>query len=135
MDIRKKLKEVLDAFPDFKYHPDFIDDLSDILDNSGKIDAFAGKFFTALVNLSNYKETTHKVLYTNFEQLKQVDNMYSMHVKVKNCNARVLYSFLSDGTVLLHCFYERGGKKNTDYTKALKIAEIRRTELTKEVSQ
>lgn len=132
MDIRKQVKEVLDAFPDVDYHHSLIDDLTDMLNNTGISGAFVGKFLTNLINLSNYKNQTHIKLPANFEKLKQEENLFSMHIKVKNCNARILYSFLSDGTVLLYGFFERSGKKKTDYTNAKRIAKIRKSELIKE---
>lgn len=55
--------------------------------------------------------TRHK----EFEPIK--NGLYSMHLAGKNFNIRILYSFLSNrNPVLLLAFYEREGKRKTDYT-------------------
>lgn len=132
MDVRYYLQNILDSVSDIKYHPDLVNDFEELLNNTGLLQDFASKFFFNLLILSDKKEKTHNYYSNNFEKLKTEDDMYSMRIKLKGCNARILYSFLSDGTILLHCFYERGGKKNTDYTKAIKIAAKRKLELEQE---
>lgn len=45
------------------------------------------------------------------------DGLFSMHLAGRNFNIRILYSFLPNRQpVLLLAFYERGGKRKTDYT-------------------
>lgn len=134
MNVRKELEETLKDIGDIKYHPDFLDDIADILNHSGRAEQFFKKFLTSLFYLNQHKENTHNVLSKNFEQLKEVENLYSMHINIPNYNVRVLYSFLPNGTILLHGFHERGGKKATDYTRAISIAEIRKADCSEEES-
>nr|DAY52827.1 MAG TPA: protein of unknown function DUF891 [Caudoviricetes sp.] len=55
--------------------------------------------------------TQHK----EFEPIKS--GLYSMHLAGKGFNIRILYSFLPNRKpVLLLAFYEREGKRKTDYT-------------------
>lgn len=55
--------------------------------------------------------TRHK----EFEPIKS--GLYSMHLAGKGFNIRILYSFLPNRKpVLLLAFYEREGKRKTDYT-------------------
>lgn len=134
MNVKKELEKTLKAVSDIKYHPDFLDDIIDILGRSGRAEQFFTKFLTNLFLLNQYKENTHHVLHKNFEQLKEIENLYSMHIKITDYNVRVLYSFLPNRTILLHGFHERGGKKATDYTKAISIAEMRKADCIKEES-
>ncbi|WP_370812706.1 hypothetical protein [Butyricicoccus pullicaecorum] len=66
---------------------------------------------------------TQATQHEEFERLE--DNIYSMHIACKQLNIRILYSFLNDGTVLLHAFYERAGKRHTDYTGTIALARAR----------
>ena len=56
-----------------------------------------------------------------FESLKGHSNLYSMKIKLK-LNIRILYSIDKNGTILLYGFYEKGGKRITDYINAIPIA-------------
>ena len=57
-----------------------------------------------------------------FELLKQASNLYSMHLKGKGFNYRILYQYLSDGEVLLLGFEEKHGKKVTEYSNFIPTA-------------
>lgn len=61
----------------------------------------------------------------NFEKLKGYKNLYSMRVKVTELNLRILFSYRSDGSILLHAFHEISGKKETSYEKHAPIAQER----------
>ncbi len=63
-------------------------------------------------------------------QHKEFENIgggiYSMHLTGKGFNLRILYSFLpNQAPVLLLAFYERGGKRKTDYSGFIPQAEAR----------
>ena len=59
-----------------------------------------------------------------FEHIGQ--GIYSMRLHAKGYNIRILYGFLSDEKpVLLLAFYERAGKRKTDYTPYLDPARKR----------
>lgn len=63
-----------------------------------------------------------------FEPIK--DGIYSMHLDNKIYNIRILYAFLpSQQPALLLAFYERGGKRKTDYSPYIEPAKARLEEL------
>ncbi len=128
MNIIKLQNELLTKFKDFEVHPDLIEDILNILSKSGNEKAFFSKLIINLKFLKKYGMNAHIQPSNQFELLKDTENMYSMHIKGKTFNIRILYSFLSNGTVLLHGFYERSGKGVTNYSKAIPIAEKRRAE-------
>lgn len=52
--------------------------------------------------------------------------IFSMHLDGRGFNIRILYSFMPDRRpVLLLAFYERGGKRKTDYTPHISPAKER----------
>lgn len=60
-----------------------------------------------------------------------------MHLSSRGFNARIMYAFLPNHEpVLLHAFYEKAGKKRTDYTGKVELAlsrlEVMREELKNE---
>jgi len=61
----------------------------------------------------------------NFEKLKTYKDLYSMRVKAAELNLRILFSYKSDGSILLHAFHEISGKKETGYEKHAAIAQKR----------
>ena len=67
------------------------------------------------------------------EKLKNSSDLYSMHLESKNFNYRILFSFMENGETLLHLFYERQGKRHTDYSRHTPIAQIRLQELKEEL--
>jgi hypothetical protein len=48
-----------------------------------------------------------------------------MRVKASKLNLRILFSYKSDGSILLHAFHEMSGKKETGYEKHAPIAQER----------
>lgn len=64
-----------------------------------------------------------------FEHLRKYGNLYSIKIKTKDSNIRVLYSYNGEGKIILNSFYEKSGKKATSYDKYAPIAIERRKEL------
>lgn len=64
---------------------------------------------------------------TNMEEFENIGRgIYSMHLSGKGYNIRILYGFLTNNMpCLLLAFYERGGKRKTDYTSYLDPAAMR----------
>lgn len=64
---------------------------------------------------------------TRLEEFEPIEGgVYSMHLSGRNFNLRILYGFLPNREpVLLLPFYERGGKRKTDYTQHLGTAKAR----------
>lgn len=105
-----RLSELLDRI---RYFPALISELSDILSQSGREKVF----FRLLINRLQQLNTCgiNAVMLEEFENLG--NELYSMHLSSSGFNIRILYSFLPNcDPVLLLAFYERGGKKKTDYT-------------------
>ena len=86
---------------------------------------FISVLLARLKTLKEYKQKAILCEPKNFESLKHTKSLYSMRVKTENINYRILYSFQNDGTILLHGFEEKKGKKVTEYSKASKIANSR----------
>lgn len=61
------------------------------------------------------------------EKLK-TDDLFSMKIKLR-CNIRILFSLEKDGTILLHSFEEKAGKKVSEYGAAVKTAKDRLKEM------
>lgn len=125
MNKLKLLKEFENQFSDFEIHPDLIIDLISIINKSGNEIDFLNKLKKRLNLLKTYSYNTHILTTNQFERLTGVINMYSMHIQGKNYNVRIIYSFLKNGTVLLHGFYEQEDKNITDYSSAIPIAKKR----------
>lgn len=119
MNKLKLFNELSNCFDNIKFHPKLISDILDIISNSGNEAEFLSKFSTRLKFLNNYKEKAHLQRDKNFEKLKKCSDLYSMHVDCSKHNIRIIYSFLNNGTVLLYGFYERAGKRVTDYSSAI----------------
>lgn len=132
MNIVLMIHSLEDAFSEYTVHSDLIKDLISILKNSGNEKSFIAKLTTSLWFLSEYGKTAHLQPTKQFEKIKDVDNMYSMHICTKNYNVRILYSFLSDDKILLHGFDEKSGKRITDYSHALPVAKNRLNEIIEE---
>lgn len=125
MNKLKLLQELSKRFENFKIHPDLVSDIQKIISESGNEKAFLSKLSFSLNFLKTYGREAHLQSTNQFEKLKKEPNLYSMHIQMNNFNIRILYSFLKDGTVLLHGFYERQGKFSTDYTPAIPVARKR----------
>ena len=89
------------------------------------------KLFRLLVlridQLSILKEQVFQI--KEFEILKKSNGLCCMHLKVKNSNIRILFSRSEKGEFILHAFFKRAGKKQTDYEKHIPIAIARMTEM------
>lgn len=131
IDLVKDLQNAFEAY-DIIIHQDLLKDLAGLLNNAGIKKEFLAKFKKNLSVLSEYSTKAHLLSSNQFERLKKDDNLFSMHIKGKTFNIRIIYSFLSDNTILLHGFYERSGKRSTDYFKAIDIAKQRLDEFEKE---
>jgi len=60
------------------------------------------------------------------EKLSNASDLYSMHVDTQTLNIRILFAFRSRGTqLLLLAFHEREGKKSTDYSNKIPLAQQR----------
>lgn len=104
------------------YTREFFQELVELIAETG----IESKFFTTLVR--QLKMLT--MLGAQAVQSKEFESigngLFSMHLAGNGYNIRVLYSFLQNKQpILLLSFYERGGKRKTDYTKYIEPAKAR----------
>lgn len=127
MPVSQEIFEELRAeLEQFILYDGLLKELSKILNGSGVKERFFKMLITRLRFLRQYGKTAQE----HHKEYERIDaELYSMHLSSRDFNIRILYSFTSDGCILLHGFYERGGKKNTDYTKSLPIAKSRLHEI------
>ena len=115
-------RQLLDALAAIDIHPKLIEEIIKIIVGSG----CEQKFLTLLLARLNYLSLCglDAVKHEEFELLGS--GVFSMHLSGRGFNIRILYSFLPDGSPsLLTCFYERAGKKQTDYTGQIELAKSR----------
>ncbi len=119
------IKLLAESFGNILIHPALCPELLKLLKQSGQEKQFLSILAKRLKFLQS--EGIQATQHEEFERLE--DNIYSMHIASKQLNIRILYSFLNDGSVLLHAFYERAGKRHTDYTGTIALARARLNEL------
>lgn len=125
MNKEEFIKLLAESLRTVSVHPALLPELLGLLKQSGQEKQFLVMLAKRLKFLQS--EGTQATRHEEFERLE--DNMYSMHIASKQLNIRILYSFLNDGSVLLHAFYERAGKRHTDYTGTIALARARLHEL------
>lgn len=120
--VLSQLEEYLGTF---RCHECLFGDIAGIVAKSG----YERAFFTLLIAqlrilAAQGPDATH---FSGFERLKHTDcELYSMHIDGRDFNLRILYSFLPDHTpVLLTAFFERGGKRASNYTPYIPVARER----------
>lgn len=127
-DALELLKKVLG---DFCIHKRCLKEIADLLkrDLIGKEKIFFDSLTTQLANI----KTFGLLVYTldNNEQLKGYDGHYiSIHLEKKQFNIRlIVYIDNTSEAFLLHAFYERSGKRHTDYSSCNEIIQARLQEL------
>lgn len=113
----------------FLYHEGLIEELLKIIAVSGAELQFFKLLLVRLRQLSSLG--IHAVKLREFEKIGS--GLYSMHFAGTNFNIRILYAFMPDDRpVLLIPFYERAGKRKTDYTPYIEPALSRFAELKEE---
>lgn len=110
----------------FKYHPDFITELIKILTSTGVDAHFLSVFEARLTLLYEHGRDAVNIAQGYFERLKNTRApLYSMRLKTKRLNLRILYSVSADGTIMLLPFWEKDDSYNGRYEKYIPIAEKR----------
>ncbi len=125
---KQQLLDCLEKFlSTIQAHPKLYPELIHLLAKSGVEQKFLRLFATRISQ--EHELGIDAIKLEEFERIE--DGVNSMHVSVSSqLNLRILYSYLSNGSlVLLHAFYERGGKRKTDYSSALPVAKRRLKEM------
>jgi len=122
----EKLKNLIHGV---RYHPLLLDEIKGLVLGTGHEKEFLNSLQSQLtfVKTLGYSAVCMKQI----EKLKNSSDLYSMHLESKNY--RILFSFMENGEVLLHLFYERQGKRHTDYSRHTPIAQSRLQELKEEL--
>lgn len=119
MNTNDALKLLSNLLGDFKIHPLFLEEFSKLLkkDLKGKEKQFFKLLTTQLNNIRTFGVMVYTVDHN--EKLKGVDgHFYSVHLQSSAFNVRILAHISDTGDCsLLSVFYERNGKKATDYTQ------------------
>lgn len=124
-DALQLLRKYLEDYKDFIIHPLFLDELGRCLKKDLK-DCEADFLNKMSIQLSHIKESKTFVNNINGNEILNGMgndshgiplNIYSIHMSSKSYNMRFLVKFDENMTPYLLCaFYERSGKRKTDYT-------------------
>ncbi len=119
----------------FRFHSLFMKEFKNLLsDASGN----EKEIFSLLVKQLNFVKSLKNQVFTadGNEIIKYLDREYfSLHLSGKNFNLRLLMTFDENNVpIFLAAFYERSGKRNSDYTQWKKVladryAEMQRNEV------
>lgn len=107
----------------------FINDLLELLSSSGMEKRLFTKLAQYIENLCAYGESAIGGKGDPMEHLSGQTNLSSMRFLFANANIRILFSFIDGKIYLLCAFYERKGKRNTEYTSYIPVALQRLNEL------
>lgn len=131
MTVEYMLRQICASMP-VVLHPEFASEFSSLVQNTGLETRVTRALLSQMELIRKFGlEALCASGHPNFEKLKgSGSGLYSIHINGNNMNYRVLLTCTSSGKILLHTFYERGGKKHTNYAKAIEIAKKRMQELT-----
>lgn len=128
MDIRELFEYLQGVYP-VSFHEECLKEVVDLVERSGGKKDFIKKFLENMQKLSCL--TPEEATKTDtFEKLKGKDahGLYRMKFKMP-CNIRIIYTYGEDGTILLLAFFEKGGKRSTNYSDKLGPAQNRLSEM------
>lgn len=124
------IKELHRLLSCFEYHPDFVKELIDILTATGIDARFLSVFEARLALLREYGEDACRIAPSRFERLKGTRfPLFSMRLKTKRINLRILYTVSASGSIMLLPFWEKDDSYNSRYEKFIPISEKRIQEL------
>ena len=107
----------------------FIEDLLDLLSSSGVEKRLFSKLTDYIKKLCTYGEAAIGGRGDPMEHLSGYANLNAMRFLFDGSNIRILFAFLDGKIYLLCAFYERKGKRNTEYSSYIPIALQRLDEL------
>jgi len=121
-----KIKEVLEKElgDNFTFHPAFFEEFVELVGRSGSEKKLLNQFIQRLYAIMMLDNIDYGLKW--LEHLKGYSNMYSLHLDADSKNYRLLFSKNGKGKYFLRMFYEKSGKKATEYAKHVEIAISRR---------
>jgi len=124
----KTHKKLIELFSQFKYHPDILDEIMELVVEKGKTNQFVKILQKNIKIIDTLKLEVTKL--KNFEKLQNANDLYSMKFKGTDMNIRILYSYDGDAyTLLLCCFEEKEDSNVNSYKRYIPIAQKRRQEM------
>lgn len=131
MNTKEALSILIRELGEFPVHPRFMDELISLLKKElkGKEARFFKLLITQLKNVKDFGIMVHTV--DNNEKIHGGDgHFYSIHLQQSQFNVRLLVYICDDGTAyFLSAFYERSGKRASDYTKNITVLSTRLEEM------
>lgn len=107
----------------------FLNDLLVLLSSSGIEKRLFAKLSQYINNLCTYGEAAIGNRGDPMEHLSGLEPLCSMRFIFDGANIRILFAFLNGKIYLLCAFYERQGKRNTEYSAYTPVAFRRLNEL------
>ena len=104
---------------------EFVDEYTEIVQKQPNRETIQKKLLILLNTLSSTKNISALCKSPNFEKLTGTTvSLYSMKIKT-DCNIRIIFSCERDGSIILLMFEEKAGKRKTNYSRVIPIAEKR----------
>lgn len=130
MDKDSVLNLLVSFLGDLCRSPQLLSEILDLIAETGCENEFFKTLVLRLRTLAMFGAQT-----TQAKEFESIGNgLFSMHLTGRNYNIRILFSFLQNREpALLLAFYERAGKRKTDYTPYIEPAKARLQELRKEM--
>lgn len=126
------LKENLEKYlvKGYLFHKRFIEELKSLLKN---VSGHEEELFALLIKQLNYVKVLGRGVAAadSNEIIKYMErDYYSLHLQAKNFNIRFLMTFDDDANpIFLAAFYERSGKKASDYSQWKGVLQQRYNEI------
>ena len=132
MNTKDILETLTKLFSGFILHEQFIKEVNALLKKElkGKEKEFFNCLATQLTNINDFGPLVYTT--DNNEILKGADgHYYSIHLEKKQFNIRFIINIQDDGTPYFLCaFFEKTGKRISDYSAYTKVMKRRFKELT-----
>jgi mRNA-degrading endonuclease RelE of RelBE toxin-antitoxin system len=122
MQRNNELEEILQGII---LHPDVEKEILEELAKRGK--PFFRLFIKRITQLKDLGVSCVSELSHSFESLKRHRGLYSLHIRGKGFNYRIIYSYISQNEIFLHGFYEKDSSKS-GYDHHIPIAKKRLSE-------
>lgn len=127
---RQLFAKMFAGLKDVYFHPDLLNDIESLIFGSGRENEFFSLLLAHITLLCEQKLSLIRSSHKSFEALIGI-GLYSMHLQKRDFNIRMIFSFSDHNEiVLLHAFYERSGKRKTEYSAHIPISQERLKQMT-----
>ena len=121
----------------FHFHFKFIEEMLTIVNKNAV--GHENQLYQILVKQCSYVKTMGRMVHEAdsneiLKEMKTEQEYYSLHIKDKVLNVRLLMTFDQNGSVFfLAAFFEKGGKKISDYSKWKNVIQRRYIQMKEEL--